>query len=269
MKYKLLLTDLDATLLNDNKEISYQNKIAIDKALKSGIKTVICSGRSYMSLDKFVKQLSLDRQGNYGICYNGAIIYETLNNNILVEHNLKKEYALEVINECKKFDTDIIVYMDEKLIIEKYTEQIKSYCETSGITPLIVDNFNDIIINDVSKVLLKSENENLNIIFEHLKLNGFNNKLNMFFSSPVLFEFTDNNVDKGTGLCELAKILNIDKSEVIAVGDQYNDISMIEEAGLGIAVANAVSEAKKAADYITIRNNNESALEEVIEKFIL
>lgn len=270
MDYKLILTDLDATLLNDKKEVSEEDKKYMKKAFEMGVNTVICSGRSYMSLRKFVESLELNKKGNYGIGYNGGIIYEADTEKVIIENLLDKKYAMEVIKLCKEFkpNAGIVAYCNGELIAEEENQMVKEYAELSGIKPVIVNSFNEYINYDVSKVLLRGENSELLRVLEFLKTKDISNYINMFFSSEILFEITKKEVNKGEALKQLAEYLDLNKSQVIAMGDNYNDIDMIREAGLGVAVANAVDDAKKAADYITKSTNNESAFSEVVKKFI-
>lgn len=268
--YEFLLLDLDFTLLNNNREISEKNRLAIKEAGKKGVKTVICTGRSYMSAQKFIDRLELNKKGNYAIAYNGGIIYEPYNNNILTEHKLKKEHCIEIIKELKKFDIGIIVYSTDTLVIEKRTKEIDDYCRISALEPMITLKFEDFIGNNISKILIKANNrEVLEKIELHFKALDISKKITMFFSSSDLFEFNPLNIDKGSAVLDLSRLTGIPTSKFIACGDNHNDISMIKNAGLGIAVKNGINEIKAAADYVTQRTNDEDAIAEVIEKFIL
>lgn len=266
--YKLMLTDLDETLLDNKGEIPEVNKRAIRKAIEEGFKVAICSGRSYMSLEKFILKLGLNVKGCLGICYNGGMIYEADTNKPIREHRLNRECALEIIKECRSFKGDIIVYIGNKLITERYTDNVRSYCERSVLTPIIVESFEEYINEDVSKILLIGSNDALIKVSEHFEGLEIYNRLMMFFSSDILLEFNEKNVDKGTALEEIAELLNITTNEIIAVGDTYNDISMVQKAGLGVAVANGKEAIKREADYITQRTNSEGAVAEVLERFV-
>lgn len=269
MKYKFLLLDLDFTLLNNNREISDKNKEAILKASQAGVKTVICTGRSYMSAEKFIKQLELYKKGNYAIAYNGGIIYEPFNNNIILEHKLNKTDALEIISELRGFDVGIIVYSTNTLVIEQMCPEIEQYCKISALEPMITQQFESFIQDNISKILIKSHDRKvLSEIENHFKNTDLINRVTMFYSSSDLFEFNPLNIDKGSAVIELSKYVGEDLSTFIACGDNYNDINMIKNAGLGVAVKNGVNEIKAAADYITENTNDENAIAEVIEKFI-
>lgn len=270
MKYKYLLLDLDFTLLNNKREISQKNKEAILKATEKGVKTVICTGRSYMSAEKFIKALELNKKGNYAIAYNGGIIYEPENNKILVEHKLEKADALKIVNELRKFDVGIIVYSSDTLVIEERRKEIDDYCRISALEPMITASFDSFIQDNISKILIKSfDREKLKEIDEHFNKTDLKDKITRFYSSNDLYEFNPLNIDKGSAILELSQYLGEDISSFIACGDNFNDISMVKNAGLGVAVKNGVEEIKAVADYVTEKTNDEDAIAEVIEKFIL
>lgn len=269
MNYKLMLMDLDFTLLDNNRNISDENKNAIKEAEDSGVKIVLCSGRSYMSINRYNDELNLKKDGNYGICYNGGMIYKPVNNQVVVEHKLNKDFAFKIIDECRKFDIDIIVYMSDRFIVENYTKSVDEFSNICGEKPEIIKSFESYIKTDVTKILLKGNKEELEKLAAYVKNTDIYDNTTMFFSSKDLFEFVKKGIDKGNALCELSKIMNIDRKYIIAVGDNYNDINMIKKAGLGIAVNNASDDIKKYADYVTKKNNNESAIKEIVNKFIL
>ncbi|MBR1737630.1 MAG: HAD family phosphatase [Firmicutes bacterium] len=268
MKYKLIFTDMDGTLLNKEKFVSKEDMEAIKKAEKMGVQTVICSGRSHMSLQYFVNMLGFDKDEHYAIGYNGGIVYKTKNREIIIQHKMKLEYAKKILNECRKFDIDIILYNDAQIIVEKMTEEVKQYCEMSRLEPVMVGKYEDIMKCDISKILLKGSNEKLKKIYDYFLNTEYVKDVDMFFSSERLLEFNPKNVNKGSAIKELCEYLGISTDEVIGIGDSYNDIEMIEISGVGVAVQNANDDVKKKADYITKRTNNESPFSEVADKFI-
>lgn len=265
--YKIIFSDLDGTLLDDNGKISDDNLKYIKKASDKGIRFVICSGRSYVSLEKFINVVGNNKKDDYGICYNGGIIYKTHSNEIITEHRLERDTAVKIAKMCRKYNDDVgvIGYVRDKLIVEKVNQIVDEYCEYAKIDPVVVNDFSD-IDEDFSKVVVNGFNTALKKLE---KESDSIPNINKFFSSPILYEFGRLGVDKGSALKELCRLLNIDIKEAIAVGDNYNDISMIEQAGLGIAVSNSENEVKEIADYITISSNNDSPFKEIVEKFIL
>jgi Cof subfamily protein (haloacid dehalogenase superfamily) len=265
--YKLLAMDLDGTLMNDDHEIPENNKRAIAAAVENGVSVCLCSGRSYMSLHRFEQQLSLDVEPNYGICFNGSIVYKTWNHETLLDTRIDNGTALFIAETLKKFGGDIIIYMKDRLFAEKETPAINAYTALSRVDATFVDSFGK-ITQDVSKVLIKSDPETLKHAAEYMKpiVDG---KCNQFLTEASLLEYTAPNATKGAALTFLAGYIGVDMDDVIAVGDHHNDVHMIKEAGVGVAVANAVGAAKEAADYITKADNNAGAIYEIVKKFLV
>ncbi len=267
--YKLILCDLDATLLDDNKNIPNINIVNIKKAIDKGCRFVLSSGRSNMSLNNFNKELGLNVKGCYCIGYNGGIIYEVDSLRVLIEHLLEGKFAVKAVRLCREYNVDLMVYYNERLYFEKPSERINLYAKRSKLIPIQVDNLENVCANDVSKVIIIGRNCILKDIEGEVYNRKMDSEMTTFFSADDLYEFNPLNIDKGTALDELSNILKIDKSKIIAIGDNMNDISMIRKAGLGVAVRNGTDEIKAAADYITEKTNNEGAVAEVIEKFVL
>lgn len=261
--YKLLLLDLDDTLLDSKGKISEENINAIRAASEKGCHVVICSGRSNMSLKKFNDQLKIN---DYTIGYNGGIIYK--DDNIITCHYIDKKLVHDIISHCKNYNTGILMYQHGEAWIDDYNIYNKQYCERSVLTPHIVDDLLDNLTDEINKVILLGLRHDLDKVIKELPKDIFE-RCCTFFSHEYLFEFNPLNVTKGTALKELADILDIPVSETIAVGDNENDLPMIKEAGLGIAVKNAIPILKENAGYVTENDCNNSPISEIINKFIL
>lgn len=268
--YKLIATDLDGTLLDDFGNIPDVNAEYIQKAMAHGVTVALCSGRSYLSLNKFEERLGLSGRGGFGICFNGGIVYDAYNKEIISDIRMDRAVALEVVAEIKRVlndpDVGIMIYSGADLYTERANENARFYAGRSAIRLEAVETFGALTENP-SKVLLKGTNTSLTHIHEQMR--GFiGGRCRMFFSSPELLEFIPLESGKARGLQILADRLGIYMSETIAVGDQVNDVDMLEAAGLGVAVANAVPEAKAAAGYIARSDNNAGVMKEIVEEFI-
>lgn len=267
--YKIIFCDLDGTLLDDNRNVSDTNKNAIKKAIEKGCKFVICSGRSNMSIDHFNKIFDFDKIKNYAVAFNGAYIYETNTKEKLVEHLVPSNCAIKAINMCRKFDVDVMVYKNEMLYFDTPTNRTATYAKRNMVNTTTVDDLIDVASEPVSKVIIIGDNEELKKVENEVMTTNIKNEMTTFFSADILYEFNPIGIDKGTGLKELSKILNINIEETIAIGDNYNDLSMIKAAGLGVCCVNGENGVKNFADYITKADNNQGAVAEVINKFIL
>ncbi len=267
--YKIIFCDLDGTLLDDNRQISDTNLKYVKMAINKGCKFVICSGRSNMSIDNFNKIFGFDKIENYALAFNGAYIYRTDTKEKLVEHLVPSNCAVKAIKLCRKFNVDIMVYRDEILWFDTPTERIYDYATRNMVNTKVINNIEEIAKKPVSKVIIIGDREELKRVENEVYCTSLNKIMTTFFSADVLYEFNPLGIDKGTGIKELSKILNINMEETIAIGDNYNDLSMIKNAGVGVCCVNGEDEVKKYADYVTVNNNNEGAVAEVINKFVI
>lgn len=267
--YKIIFCDLDGTLLDNNRKVSEINKNAIKKAIDIGCKFVICSGRSNMSIDHFNKFFGFDLIKNYAVAFNGAYIYETDTGKKLAEHLVPSLAAIDAINMCRKFNVDIMVYQNETLNFDTPSDRIDVYAKRNMVNTNVVSDLTIIAGNPVSKVIIIGDNSELKKVENEVMSTNLKNNMTTFFSADTLYEFNPLGIDKGTGLKELSKILNINIEETIAIGDNFNDLSMIKCAGLGVCTANGEIGVKSYADYITNADNNNGAVAEVINNFVL
>ena len=266
MKYKLLASDLDGTLNNNSGQLTCGNKQAIKQAMESGLHFVICSGRSQNSVAPFNTELGLSAAGCFGISFNGGVVYKADTLEVLYEHRMPRADALKVIEAIKSADpqTPVMVYVQSNLIY--YTddnENIMKYAGKVDIKKQKVESF-ETIPGDILKMLIRWEPDNLIKVHDFVKdkIDGF---CDIVFSDKHLLEFAPKGSNKSEGLRFLAEHLDVDMSQTVAIGDNYNDAEMIRDAGLGVAVKNAVDEIKATADYVTLNDNDNDAVKEVIE----
>lgn len=265
--YKLIATDVDGTLSNDSHEVSEENIAAIKKAMDNGIEVVLCSGRSPASLKGYEEKIGVT---NYGIGFNGAEVYETATRKIINTSKIPKEAAKKIVNIIRNFNKEIMIIFHpntESAILDREVE--KHFNEySSGVSKIVVDRvLEDNIEGDITSLYAIQDRKILEglqrEVMKH-NLDGFE----VFFALDNSLEFMPSQVNKAYGIRNLCKHLGIEMYEVVTVGDNYNDVEMIKEAGIGIAVQNAVPQIRALAGYITRRTNNESALVEVVDMVI-
>lgn len=262
----MLFSDIDDTLLGKDLKISNGNKKAIMEAQENGVKFVICTGRAVYSIKRYVEELGLKGKNSYAVCQNGGTVYDLHTGKLLIEKSFSSKDIKDVIDIARKYCVDIQLYYDSKFMLEKLTKRTKEYSKNMN-TPITM--FEDLkqYEGKLTKCLLNGEPQALKKVEEEAK-DVILGKLNMFFSNPNYLEFTSVQATKGTSMLDLAEKLNVKQSEIIAVGDSYNDLHMIKLAGLGVSVANGVQEIKDAADYVTKEDCNGSPIKEIIDKFI-
>jgi Cof subfamily protein (haloacid dehalogenase superfamily) len=270
--YKLIVSDLDETLLNDENEICVKNIQAIKKASKLGVKFVPASGRGYREIEKVLTNLDLnDNEQQYVISFNGCAITKSKDNTILRFNHLPFEKANELFQVgltkevCIHLHTSDTIYIynineAERNRMSKLNMNLKEFKEPS-IEFLKNIPIAKIIYVNVDSDYLRSIDDEIKLITE--------GSVSVCYSTNCCMELNKHGVNKGEALLALAEFLGIKREETIAVGDSYNDMSMLAVAGLSVAAGNAVEDVKKACRYICKSDNNEGVLAEVIEKFIL
>lgn len=265
--YKMLACDLDGTLLDGFTDIPESNIFFMNAAMNNNIKVVLCSGRSPVSLKRYEEMFGIVSEGCYGIGLNGAIVYKCDTREIINEVLFERGIEEGLVNKLRQFDVTLLAYRAGDLYAESLSPLVSDYAEKSGVKVTVVNSLEDAGIS-FSKVLVKGEFDALSRACDYMK-DHLGGKANMFFSADTILEFTGFGATKGRALAFLAKHIGIDIKDVIAVGDNENDVSMLMEAGLGVAVKNAKESIKRYADYVTEKTCAEGVLEEIVKNFIL
>ena len=270
LKYKLICSDLDKTLLVDNKIPDF-NLEAIQKARDLGVKFVISTGRDIEIILHLLKQLNTENSENeYTICCSGAKIYENKNKKIIYINYLDNEMVKEAFEFGKKF-SEIYIIFDTSDGVYIYNDEIlKNERDDYGYNYKNMEKMEDIKDLKIIRVVYTCKNKDyLNKILKEIKeVKIFDNKVDYYLTQNQFLEFNNLSVSKGEALKWLCNYLNIDIKETIAIGDSYNDVSMIKEAGIGACVKSANDDIKKVSDYICEKDFFEGSVKEVIEKFV-
>jgi len=267
MKYKLIASDMDGTLVNDDAELTVRNIEAILKAVKVGALFVTATGRPFSNVEIVNKLFNKDMPF---IVLNGAAAYMGKSRKLLFERFLDFNLAKEAYEIGQKLDIAQILWIGSQLWVNKVCDETVRYSKFStGIDMLIVDDFDALKYESpgISKVLWIAKPSYIADL-RHEMAEHFGEKLNCVSSMGHFLEFISRDSSKGLALAEIGRLYGIDSSEMIAIGDSYNDVSMLDYAGFSVAVENAHDEIKKNCDYISPSNNND-AIAHVIEKFML
>lgn len=270
--YKLIASDMDETLLNDNHEICQRNIDLIMKAKEKGVKFVPATGRGFMSIQNNLKTLGLyDEASEYVISFNGGALSENKDNRILLFNGLSFEKTKEIFEFGLTCDVCMHIYTQDRVYVYCLNESEAQRIQNQKLECVIMEeNTMDFLKETpISKILYQNTDVPYLMSLEPKMESIVKGECAVSYSSNRYMEFNKIGVDKGQGLCKLAEILGIDISETIAIGDNYNDMSMLEVAGLSVAAGNAVEDVKKACDVVTNADNNEGVIAEVIERFIL
>ena len=269
--YKLIFSDLDETLLIGN-EVPLFNQEAILKAKQKGVKFVPCTGRGYDMVGVIMDQLKMTGKGDeYLVCYNGALVCDCKEFKPLYFKGLDYEVCRKIFDFGLKYDVCFMVFTlegchffrpSEFEVKRKDSQHAKHY-------ELELDEFYKIQNTHVCKFLFQNFDENYLLSIKDEIPQDILDECEITLSSSRYLEFNAKNVSKGEGVKFLSNYLSIPIEEVIAIGDNYNDTSMIIEAGMGVAVKCAKDDIKEKADYVTEKDFDEGAVKEVIERFIL
>lgn len=274
MKYKMICTDMDGTLLNTNKEISDKTKETIKIAHEMGVHIVLSTGRMFNSANYYASMIDIKTPI---ISANGAFIRDRSKEEVIYKNVLGKENCKIILGILKKhkihghFHTPSALFSDKLVFSAKiYDDMNKDLPEDNKIEiNIIKDNWDEVFEkNEESIVKCIGIDEDVEKVkrakIDMLKVNG----VEVVSSYENNFEIMTKGVSKGRGVEILAAYYNIKPEEVICIGDNENDLSMIKFAGLGVAMGNAPYSIKKEADYVTDTNDNDGVAK-VIEKFIL
>ncbi|MEE6706401.1 Cof-type HAD-IIB family hydrolase [Weissella confusa] len=275
MVYKMLVSDLDETLLNDDGTVHEANLAAIKQAVVAGFKFVPNTGRSFKSVQELLKTLGLyDQAGQYVISYNGAAIVENKDNQVLLTRGMdlalaEKIFKAGLVNET----VDVHVYTVDTLFIYNISPTDKQYmAERSVPYELMATDDLAFLANEqpVMKVIFEHPDEAVREQIRDAVLAAVGaDQVEATFSSSRYVEFNKKGVDKGSASLLLGEKLGIARDEIIAAGDNNNDLKMLTAVGLGVSVANGIPAIKEAADVVTTKTNNEGAIAEILEKYVL
>lgn len=269
---KLIALDLDGTLLDSQKRLSSKNESILKECIRQGIWVVPCTGRIWGGVPDFLRDFPGIR---YAITTNGAIIEDIATGEILKEHKLTCRQALDILKMAREFHTMYDVYVDGRGYGE---ERFLYHMEEYGVTPLVQEMIRG------TRMFVPDLWERISEIGRSVE------KINYFFSDMeerirakealdargdvIVSSSFSNNLEinalgatKGEGILHLAQYLGVEPDETIGIGDGGNDVTMMQMAGIGVAMGNAEDSLKEIADYVTL-TNDEDGVAFAIEKLI-
>ncbi len=267
---KALFIDLDGTFLDDSKNIPQENRDALKLMLDAGHKAIITTGRPLPSAVKQAVKLGLTGSGCYLIAYNGGVLYDTGNDQIIFEKTLPLDCVQVINREARRRNMHIQAYDRENVLVEPVcdNEIVRFYCGRIEMPFKVIESM-DTLTEEPAKLLLidREDKQKLESMREWIA-QRYDSVIDTFFSCDEFVEIVAKHLNKGSGLIRMAEMLDIPIENTIAVGDAENDLSMIRAAGTGCCMRNGTDEVRQAADYITSLDNNEGGVAEVIRRFI-
>lgn len=259
---KMIATDIDGTIYSLSGGFSPKVRECISKLTQNGIKVVLVTGRMHSSAIHVAKELGLNTPV---ISYQGGLIKD-INNKTLYQRNLNPEYAKEIIKWARKNHVHINLYIDDKLYVEEDNETIRYYVHDKHID-YTVCSFDSLEIKDVNKILAIDIKDAGRVTSWVDELKLLYPDLYIVKSTPYFCEIGSPEAKKSCGVEFLCSLWKINKSEVLTIGDQNNDIDLVQAGGIGVAMGNGTEELKKCADFITDTVENDGFVK-AVDKFV-
>lgn len=289
--YKFVAIDIDGTLLNSSGELSERTISAVKRTTDNGVRVVLTSGRVTNSVEMIAEKVNADK---YLICDNGASIYDVTQNKTIWSREIEKSTVLELIKTCIENDIYYMVFTDKEIIVKDlrhmalafYKQRHNCKDEATGVTQfkyagleyiekiekpirrIVVCDQDRTIYNSIVKKLTKFNDIEL-MASPHISNKIIKESDKTIILSYSYAEILPKNANKWSAIKELiSRIGGISESEVMAIGDNFNDVSMIENAGLGVAMNNGATVAKEVARVVA-PTNDEDGVAAVLERYIL
>ncbi|WP_282802462.1 sugar-phosphatase [Secundilactobacillus kimchicus] len=268
MAIKLIAIDIDGTLVKDDKTLAQQTVDTVQQALQLGIKIVLCTGRPLTGVRDYLDQLGIDGDDQYVVTFNGAMA-QTTAGKILAHHTLTLDEYIDLEAYARKMG--IHFHMETSDYLYTANRDISPYTIAESFlvrmpiryrsTDEITDEFTiskGMFIDEPSKIdaLIKAFSPELASRFYLVR------------SEPYFYEAMNKEASKGNAIADLGRLLDIRQSEIMAIGDQGNDLSMVQYAGVGVAMGNAIADVKAAAQHIT-KTNEENGVAYAISEWAL
>ena len=270
---KILFTDLDDTLLNNQSQVSAETKAFLDEFLADGNRLVLSSGRPLMSVMEVKELAGLTQPGIFLSASNGARVYDCDRKRTIRKIGLPLSCVSYMQEQAKELSLHIQTYrdsdVDDAIISPADDEEIQYYRRKIHLPMIVSENLCDALTEEPCKMLAIS-------LHNYEKLETFRKKIadwaegriRTIYSSKIYLELYDWNAGKGSSLLFLCDYLGIPVSDSFAAGDADNDISMLEAAGCGIAMKNATDKVKAHADVVSDLDNDQNGLADMMRKLL-
>ena len=262
MKFKgmLFCTDLDGTLFNSNRQLSEQNRQAIEYFKSEGGLFTFITGRVRLTADEIYKRLNPNAPF---ACFNGAALYDGASQSFMWWTALDTDFKA-IVEDVKKYFPDVGCHLNTKdnIYFTSFEPSVETLIKNYNIsrTAYKCDDIKEPVIK---AVFTSADPYELSRLADHLNAHPLSAEFDFIRSEDTFYEILPKGVSKGAALVKMAELLDIDIKNTVAVGDYNNDISMVKAAGIGYAVSNAVEELKAVADRITV-SNDENAIAKII-----
>lgn len=266
--YEIIVLDLDGTLTNRDKVITPRTREALMEAQRRGKRVVLASGRPTAGVMPLAKELHLDEFGGFILSFNGGKIINCATEELIFARQLPVEANRRIVDLAMEHRVDVLTYEKDWIILNNAANPYAALESRINQMPLVeIADLADYVDFEVPKFLMLDDGDYLALVEPRVKA-ALGKNFSVYRSEPYFLEILPKGIDKAQSLERLLEVLGLSREEMIACGDGYNDLSMIQYAGLGVAMENAVFPLRKIADYIT-DSNNDDGVGKVVEKFML
>lgn len=267
---KLIATDLDETLLSSQKTIDPKNIAALKKANEMGIIIAIATGRGPYQLLNVLEEIDNIRKDRFSILCNGGIIMRNSDRKIVHSSAIAFEKAKGIYEFCKKQKIYCEIYTDKHCYVANNGKEETHVNYKNSTYQALTDESLDFLKDEIIvKVLLRSYDLNYLMALEEDIAKICNWEISISYSSDMFMEINEKGTNKAIALKKLCTHYGIGMDEILAIGDNFNDQQMLEEAGISVAVKNAHLLLKDIADYTSTKTNDQAAVADAIERFVL
>lgn len=260
MKYKLIALDVDGTLLNDEYLLTEKTKYAVNRAHEAGAQIVLCTGRGPQNTLPLLAELGLE---GIVITHNGAATVQSKDHSVLHQVTFQLEEIKPFIAYCREQHAHFALNSPFELYVEEYNEFIKAMYNKFMLEPIVTKDANQL---DIAMVKLSAYSEQAKMDQIEADWKGMDSSLSIIRSGHHFIDIMHQEASKGHALQRLAEDVGIDRQEIMAIGNYYNDSEMIAYAGLGIAMDNSPELVKLQAN-ATTGSNNEDGVYQAIMKY--
>ena len=261
--YRLIVMDLDGTLLNRSSKISPRTRAALERVSTAGVAIAVATGRGYILLKYFCKGLPLTGPQ---ITFNGAIVVEPVSERPIFMETVPAAMIEPVLSFLREQDMFTCYFTDQDIYVRGRSELEREVVPAGLPQPIEEDDLEGLIHLPCVKLVAIARSERITAL-RTLAEERFGDRLYVTQTAPVLLEFLHPAVSKGAALREVIRNLSLDPAQVIAFGDSHNDISMLQVAGMGVAMANASPEVQAVADQIA-PSNEEDGIAVVLDELV-
>ncbi|RKV80170.1 MAG: HAD family phosphatase [Alloprevotella sp.] len=270
LPYSIIALDLDGTLTNSEKIITPRTFDALMKAQREGVRLVLASGRPTFGIAALANQLQLADYGGYVLSYNGGRIIDWCEKTVIFSQVVDQKLVPILYDFAEKAQLPIVTYLPEAILVSKNEgEYLAEEARINGMPIVVAQNFVEEamqIAGGSTKFLIPGEPELLIQLESEMKA-ALSEQMEVFRSAPFFLELPPKGIDKAQSLQRLLTHLGLERESLMAFGDGFNDLSMIQFAGQGVAMANAVEEVKSIADFVTT-SNEEDGIAHALEQLL-